>query len=232
MDIRYIGHSTFELHEGLTKVLIDPFLAPNNPAATVGPEDLDPTHVLVTHAHVDHIADAAAVAKRTDAQFVALVETARWLSDAGVENVSDPNLGGTVELPGGWVKLVQAFHSSTTPDGVVTLASGLVINLGGTTVYHLGDTCLFGDLELIAKVTPVDLAIIPIGGHYTMDRHDAVIAAELIGAKTVIPCHYNTFPPIETDAQAFKQDVEARTASQVVVLEPGQAHTVGAGAAA
>ena len=232
MDIRFVGHSTFELHEGLTKVLIDPFLSPNNPAATVTAEDLDPTHVLVTHAHVDHLADAVAVSERTEAQFVSLVETARWLSDAGVKNVSDPNLGGTVELPGGWVKLVQAFHSSTAPDGTVTIASGLVINLGGTTVYHLGDTCLFGDLELIAKTNPIDVAIIPIGGHYTMDRHDAVVAAELIGAKTVIPCHYNTFPPIETDAQAFKADVESRTGSEVVVLAPGESHAVGAGAAA
>ena len=105
-----------------------------------------------------------------------------WLGQQGVENISDPNLGGTVEFDWGWVKLVQALHSSTTPDGRVTYASGLVINIGGTTVYHLGDTCLFGDLRLIAERTPVDVALIPIGGHYTMDRHDAVVAAELIGA--------------------------------------------------
>ena len=100
MDIRFIGHATFELHEGLTRALIDPFLAPNNPAATLTAEDVDPTHVLVTHAHADHLADAVAVSERTDAQFVALVETASWLSDAGVKNVSDPNLGGTVALAG------------------------------------------------------------------------------------------------------------------------------------
>src|SRR3990172_2153483 len=126
MDIRFIGHATFELAEGPTKVLIDPFLAPNNPAATAGPEDVDPTHIVITHGHVDHIADAAAVAGRTDAHCIALLETANWLSGQGVENVSDPNLGGTVEIPHGWVKLVQAFHSSTTPDGTVTLASGAV----------------------------------------------------------------------------------------------------------
>ena len=232
MDIRFIGHATFELTEGLTKVLIDPFLSPNNPAATAGPDDVEPTHIVLTHAHVDHVADAVVVAKRTGAHCIALVETANWLSGKGVENVSDPNLGGTVAIPGGWVKLVQAFHSSTTPDGVVTYASGAVVNLGGTTAYHLGDTCLFGDLKLIAERTPVDIAIIPIGGHYTMDRHDAVVAAEMIGAKAVIPCHYNTFPPIETDADAFKEEVESRTGSKVVVLEPGEAHTVGAGAAA
>ena len=225
MDIRYLGHATFELIDGDTRVLVDPFLAPNNPKATVSAEEVDPTHILVTHAHVDHLADAAAVAKRTGAPTVALVELANWLGGQGIENVIDPNLGGTVRFDWGWVKLVQAFHSSTTPDGTVTLAAGLVINIGGTTVYHLGDTCLFGDLRLIAERTPVDIAIMPIGGHYTMDRHDAVVAAEMIGAGTVIPCHYNTFPPIETDAQAFKTEVESKTSSKVIVLDPGETHT-------
>jgi L-ascorbate metabolism protein UlaG (beta-lactamase superfamily) len=225
MDIRYLGHATFELIDGDTRVLVDPFLAPNNPKAPVSADEVDPTHILVTHAHVDHLADAAAVAKRTGAPTVALVELANWLGGQGVENVIDPNLGGTVRFDWGWVKLVQAFHSSTTPDGTVTLAAGLVINIGGRTVYHLGDTCLFGDLRLIAERTPVDVAIIPIGGHYTMDRHDAVIAAEMIGAGTVIPAHYNTFPPIETDAQAFRAEVESKTSSKVIVLDPGETHS-------
>ena len=102
------------------------------------------------------------------------------------------------------------------------MPAGLVVNLGGTTVYHLGDTCLFGDMKLIAERTPVDVALIPIGGHYTMDRHDAAVAADLIGAGTVIPMHYNTFPPIETDAEAFKSEVESKTDSKVVILEPGE----------
>ena len=233
MDIRYLGHATFELSEGDARVLVDPFLAPNNPKATVSAVEIDPTHILLTHGHVDHVADAVAIANRTGAHCVAMVELAGWLGKQGVENVSDPNIGGTVEFDWGWVKLVQAFHSSTTPDGeAIHPPAGLVINIGGTTVYHLGDTGLFGDLKLIAERTPVDVAIVPIGGHYTMDRHDAVVAAELIGAGTVIPCHYNTFPPIETDADAFKSDVEGKTSSKVVVLEPGQTHSVGAGAAA
>jgi L-ascorbate metabolism protein UlaG (beta-lactamase superfamily) len=233
MEIRYLGHATFELSEGDARVLVDPFLAPNNPKATVSADEVDPTHILLTHGHVDHIADAVAVAKRTGAHCVAIVELATWLGDQGVENVSDPNIGGTVTFDWGWVKLVQAFHTSTTPDGKAKhMPTGLVINIGGTTVYHLGDTGLFGDLKLIAERTPVDVALIPIGGHYTMDRQDAVVAAELIGAGTVIPCHYNTFPPIETDADAFKSEVEGKTSSKVVVLQPGQSHSVGAGAAA
>jgi L-ascorbate metabolism protein UlaG (beta-lactamase superfamily) len=227
MDIRWIGHATFELSDGQARVLIDPFLAPNNPVAPVSADDVDPTHILITHGHSDHVADALAVAKRTGAHCVAQVELAGWLGEQGVENASDPNLGGTVEFDWGWVKLVQAFHTGTLPDGtVVGSQAGLVVNIGGTTVYHLGDTALFGDLRLIAERTPVDVALIPIGGHYTMDRHDAAVAAELIGAGTVIPMHYNTFPPIETDAEAFKSDVESRTSSQVVILNPGDTHSM------
>jgi L-ascorbate metabolism protein UlaG (beta-lactamase superfamily) len=236
MDIRFIGHACFEISDGSTNVLVDPFLAPNNPAATIGPDDVSPTVVVVTHGHADHIADAAGVAKKSGAKAIAIVEVANWLGSRGVEDVSDPNLGGTVEFDGGWVKLVQAFHTNTMPGssdepfsaehGVpVGQAAGAVINVGGTTVYHLGDTCLFGDLALIAKSTPVDVALIPIGGHYTMDRHDAVTAAELIGAKTVIPMHYDTFPPIETDAEAFKSEVESKTSSKVVILKPGETHS-------
>jgi L-ascorbate metabolism protein UlaG (beta-lactamase superfamily) len=233
MDIRFLGHATFELSEGDARVLVDPFLAPNNPKATVTADDVDPTHILLTHGHVDHIADAVTVAKRTGAHCVAMVELANWLGGQGVENVSDPNIGGTVSFDWGWVKMVQAFHSSSTPDGkAIHPAAGLVINIGGTTIYHLGDTGLFSDLKLIAERTPVDVALVPIGGHYTMDRHDAVVAAKLIGAGTVIPCHYNTFPPIETDANAFKSDVESQTSSKVVVLEVDQTHSVGAGATA
>ena len=225
MDIRFLGHACFELSDGSSRVLIDPFLS-GNPKAAAKPDDVDPTHILLTHAHVDHSLDAVAIAKRTGAHCVAIVETANWLGSEGVENVSDPNLGGTVEFDWGWVKLVQACHSSTTQDGTVTYASGLVVNIGGKTVYHLGDTCLFGDLRLIAQRTPVDVALVPIGGHYTMDRHDAVVAVDFVGPGIAIPCHYNTFPPIETDAQAFKADVESKTSSKVVVLDPGESHTV------
>ncbi len=237
MDINYIGHSTVELVEGDTRVLIDPFLAPNNPAAKVSAEEVDPTHVFLTHAHLDHTADAIAVGKRTRASFVAQSELAHVLSANGIEDVADPNLGGTITFDWGWVKLVQAFHTSTWPGDadapfspipgtVIGSAAGLVVNIGGKTVYHLGDTCLFGDLRLIAERTPVDVALIPIGGHYTMDRHDAVVAADLIGAGTVIPIHYNTFPPIEADADAFKSDVESKTNSKVEVLAPGESTSV------
>jgi L-ascorbate metabolism protein UlaG (beta-lactamase superfamily) len=119
---------------------------------------------------------------------------------------------------------VPAWHTSTTPKGTVTTPAGLLINFKDTIVYHLGDTCLFSDLSLVGKRNPIDVALMCIGGHYTMDRVDAVDACGLVGAKTVIPCHYDTFPPIETDAQAFKSDVESAGHAQVVVLDPGQTH--------
>jgi L-ascorbate metabolism protein UlaG (beta-lactamase superfamily) len=238
MEIKFHGHSCFELSGGDTRVLVDPFLKPNNPAAVASAEDVEPTHVVVSHGHADHIADAVGVATRTGAECVAIVEVANWLEEQGVEKVHDPNLGGTVSFDWGWVKLVPAWHTSTiagsadapyspTPGTVTGTPAGLLINLGGVTVYHAGDTCLFGDMKLIAERNPVDVALLPIGGHYTMDRHDGVVAAELVGAGTVIPMHFDTFPPIETDAAAFKAEVEAKTSSTVVVLEPGQSHTTG-----
>jgi L-ascorbate metabolism protein UlaG (beta-lactamase superfamily) len=223
MEVRFLGHACFELADGDATVLIDPFLT-GNPKAAIGAEDAAASAILLTHGHGDHIGDTVAIAKRTGAPTVAIVEIAHELGEEGVE-VLDPNLGGTVKFDWGWVKLVPAWHTSTTPKGTANTPAGLLINFQDTIVYHLGDTCLFSDMRLVGKRNPIDVALMCIGGHYTMDRVEAVDAAELIGAKTVIPCHYNTFPPIETDAQAFKSDVESATQSNVVVLDPGQSHS-------
>ena len=226
MDIRFLGHSCFELSDSDTRVLVDPFLT-GNPKAAVEASEVEPTHIFLTHGHADHWGDIVEIAKRTGAQCVAITELAGELGDHGIENRADPNVGGTVEFEGGWVRVVPAWHTSTTPGGTVNTPAGLVINLGGKTVYHLGDTALFSDLRLVGERDNLDAALVCIGGHYTMDRHDAVIACELIGAGTVIPCHYDTMPVLETDAQAFKADVEQRTAGEgrrqttVEVLEPG-----------
>ena len=224
MDVRFLGHACFELSDGDETVLIDPFLT-GNPKAAIAPEDAAATTILLTHGHADHIGDTVAIAKRTGAPVVAIVELANEIGEEGVD-VRDPNLGGTVKFDWGWTKLVPAWHTSTTPKGTVNTPAGLLVNFKDTLVYHLGDTCLFSDLQLVGKRTPIDLALMCIGGHYTMDSTDAVDAAELVGAKTVIPCHYNTFPVVETDAQAFKSDVESATSSNVVVLEPGETQSV------
>ena len=188
-DQTSLATRTFELSEGDSRrVLVDPFLKPNNPVA---PRDRRRARA---DAHPDHPRPRRPRGGRgrrreADGRALRRDRRARQLArEQGVETVSDPNLGGTVEFDWGWVKLVQAFHTGTlvrdafSAETVGSGQAGLVIKIGGTTVYHLGDTCLFGDLKLIAERTPVDVALIPIGGHYTMDRHDAVVAAELIGA--------------------------------------------------
>jgi L-ascorbate metabolism protein UlaG (beta-lactamase superfamily) len=222
VDIRFLGHGCFELSDGDKRVLVDPFLS-GNPLAPADASELEPTHIFLTHGHADHYGDVVDIGKRTGAQVVAIKELADELGQQGLENVADPNIGGTVEFEGGWVRLTPAWHTGTSPNGTVHTPAGLVINLGGKTVYHVGDTGLFSDIRLAGERDQLDAALVCIGGHYTMDRHDAAVACEWIGAPTVIPCHYNTFPPIEADAQAFKADVEQRTDGRttVEVLEPG-----------
>jgi L-ascorbate metabolism protein UlaG (beta-lactamase superfamily) len=228
MEIRYLGHAAFALSEGDTTVLVDPFLT-GNPKAAASADEVEASAILLTHGHSDHYGDTVAIAKRTGAPVLAIVELAGELSEklGDDHEVHGPNLGGTVEFDWGSVRLVPAWHTSTTPDGLVNTPAGLVIEIGGKRIYHLGDTCLFSDLQLVGKRGRLDAALMCIGGYFTMDRFDAVEAARLVGADLVIPCHYDTFPPIETDAQAFKADVQQAGIAQVAVLDPGETHSVG-----
>jgi L-ascorbate metabolism protein UlaG (beta-lactamase superfamily) len=223
-EIRFLGHATFTISDGNDTVLIDPFLT-GNPTAAVTAEEVAATTILVTHAHADHIGDAVPVAKRTGAPVLAIVELAAELAEEGIETL-DVNMGGTVVFDWGWAKMVPAWHTAVSAKGVATTPAGYLINFKGTVVYHAGDTCVFSDMALIGKRHPIDVAIIPVGGHFTMDPVDAVDAADFIKAQIVIPCHYNTFPAIEIDVSKFQADVEAQTSSHCVVLEPGATHVV------
>lgn len=236
MEIRYHGHSCVEFHDGDIRLLVDPFLAPNNPSAKASAADLNPTHIALTHGHADHVADVVEVAGRTKAQVVAMVELANWLEEQGVENVSDPNLGGTVSFDSLSIKLVPAWHTNTAPGSAerpfsagygtpLGSAAGLIIRIGDFTIYNAGDTCLFSDMEMIGRRHGADLALLPVGGHYTMDREDAVYAAELIGAGKVMPVHFDTFPAIETDIEAFGRDLTAK-GIEPVILTPGETRSL------
>src|SRR3954465_4854101 len=217
MDIRFLGHACFELSDGDTRVLIDPFLS-GNPKAAVEASELEPSAILLTHGHADHLGDTVDIAKRANCPVVAIVELANEISGNGVEQVFDPNIGGTVKFDWGWVKLTPAWHTAVTPSGPPHTPAGLLIGIGGKTVYHLGDTALFSDLKLVAhRGDPIDVALMCIGGPYTMDRLAPRVATGFSQPGPVFPCHYDPFPPIETDAEAFKSEVESQTSAKVAV---------------
>lgn len=222
--LTYCGHSCALVESSAGNVVIDPFLT-GNPLASHTPEQVPKLDaVLLTHGHADHLGDSVALAKRDGAPVVATYELATYCRTQGTEAVP-MNIGGRVELPCGRVKLVQAWHSSSFQEGddfVYTgMPTGIVYTVEGKTLYHLGDTGLFSDLELIGKWNgPIDVALVPIGDHFTMGIDEAVEASRLVGAKTVVPIHYNTFPPIECDPQEFADKV-AKVGGKATVLKPG-----------
>jgi len=225
MRITYFGHSAFQFQHGDQSLLIDPFLS-GNPSATVSPETLSPQTILLTHAHNDHVGDTVAIAKRTGATIITVFELATYLGRQGVTAIG-ANHGGTVAFAGGSVKFTPAWHSSSysVDDDFVApgIPAGLVIRFGGKTVYAAGDTCLFGDMALIGE-EGLDAAILPIGDHFTMGPADAARASRLLRAGIVIPCHYDTFPPISQDPAQFATLVAEQCDSTVVALRPNDAH--------
>jgi L-ascorbate metabolism protein UlaG (beta-lactamase superfamily) len=197
--------------------------------ATLGsdtPDQIPPlAAVLLTHGHGDHLGDGIHLAKRYRATVVATYELATYCESEGATVVS-MNVGGAADLPFGRVKLVQAWHSSSFQVGdrfiYTGMPTGVLYTVEGKTLYHLGDTGLFSDLALIGKWNaPIDVALVPIGDHYTMGIDEAVEAARLVGAKTVVPIHYNTYPPIERNPHEFAEKV-AKSGGKAVVLNPGE----------
>lgn len=222
--VRFLGHSTCEVIEGETRIVIDPFLN-GNPVAAAKPEELEPTAILLSHAHNDHMGDALSIAKRTGAPVVGIFELATWFQKQGVE-AHGMSIGGAHQFPWGWVKLTQAWHGSTFVDEQGQMhplgtPAGLLLRLGDRLLYHAGDTGLFGDMALIGR-HGIDVALLPIGDNFTMGPEDALEAVRLLKARTVIPIHYNTFPVIQQDVLAWAKQVEAETESRCVVLEPGK----------
>ena len=226
MDLTYLGHSAFLLEADGRSVAVDPFLT-GSPTAARSADEISPETILLTHAHNDHVGDTVSIARRTGAKVIATFELGTWLGQQGVENAVAANHGGTVAFDGGTVKLVPAWHTSSIGEDFLApgVPAGLVVRFGGKTVYFAGDTCLFGDMAIIAE-EGLDVAVLPIGDHFTMGPADAVKAVRLLKAQTVIPCHYNTFPPIRQDPDAFKRLVETQTDATCEVLQPGATFTL------
>lgn len=200
LEVRYLGHSAVWLSDGKTKVVIDPFLT-GNPLAPVGVGEVQADLILVTHAHGDHWGDAVPLSKK-GGLVVSTFEIATYAERHGAKAVP-MNLGGTYRFQGGWLKWVPAWHSSSFPDGTYGgMPMGVVVELGGKRIYHAGDTALFSDMRLIGELG-LELALLPIGDHFTMGPEDALKALELLRPKRVVPIHYNTFPPIQQDGEAF-----------------------------
>lgn len=210
MRLRYFSHSAFQIttDDGY-KILIDPFLD-GNPTAPAGAADVTADFILITHGHGDHLGDTISIAKRCNSLCICENELAGYLASNGV-NAHNMHIGGGFDFEFGRVKLTQALHSSTTPDNVCHGAStGLLIQIGDHTIYHTGDTGIFSDLKLIGDMHDVTAMLLPIGDNFTMGIDDAVMACEFVRPGLAIPMHYNTFPVIEVDPEAFCTKVKAK----------------------
>lgn len=224
MKIVYHGHSCIQLITNGKSLIIDPFLR-GNPLAVTKPEDIKTDYILLTHAHTDHILDAEPIARANDATVVATFELAMYMSTRKNLKTIDMNIGGTVDLGFAKAKMIQAFHSSGIflEEGEIIyggMPAGFIIQAEGLTLLHAGDTALFSDMKMIGDRHPIDIAFLPIGDHYTMGPDDALQAAKWFGAKLVVPIHYDSFPPIRQDADAFVKRLEAQ-GQQGRVLAPG-----------
>src|SRR5215470_12586205 len=224
--VRWLGHAALLLESDGTRVLIDPFLT-DNPKAAVKADEVAADFILVSHGHGDHVGDTIAIARRTGATVVSNYEISLWFQKQGLQKVHGQQHGGAHRFPFGRVKLTLAFHGSALPDG----SNGgnpcgfLLTFPDGTKVYDAADTGLFGDMALIGE-EGLDLAILPIGDYFTMGPDDALRAVKLLKPRYVLPIHYNTFPTITQDPQAWAGKVRGQTSAVPVVLNPGDSFEI------
>lgn len=223
MKVSWLGHSAF-LIDGNDRTLIDPFFT-GNPNAAVSADKVDCDIICVTHGHGDHLGDAVNIARRTGATVASIVEMSDYLQKCGVNSIGF-NLGGTAKIRNTKITMVPAFHSSSIAapglEFSAAMPVGMVIS-SGKVVYHAGDTTVFGDMKLIGDLYKPDLAMLPIGGFFTMDPKGAALAVKLIRPKKVIPMHYGTWPPIEQDPKEFERLVRKSSKTKVIIPRLGEA---------
>lgn len=223
MKITWLGHAAF-LIEGRDKVLVDPFLT-GNPKAAVSPDEVECDLICVTHGHADHLGDALDIARRTGAPIASIVEMSMYIERCDLESTGF-NLGGTARVKNTDITMVPAFHSSSIGapglEFSAAMAVGLVID-SEKPVYHAGDTCVFSDMKLIGDLYRPEVALLPTGGFFTMDPKQAALAVSLIRPRIVVPMHYGTWEPIDSDPKEFERLVKESVPDvKVEIMEPGK----------
>ncbi len=213
MKVQFLGHSAVLL-EGSRKIYIDPFLTGNDRASISVEEVTEADFVAVTHDHDDHIGDAFAICQQTGATFISIFEITNLAAEQGID-VEPMSIGGSIETGGIRFSLVNAVHSSPSSD-----ATGVIVEMDGKTVYHMGDTGLSSDMGLLPGFFAIDLALVPVGDRFTMGGRSAARAVELCGARIAVPIHYGTFPIIEQTPDKFLE-AAAGGSAEIRVLEPG-----------
>jgi L-ascorbate metabolism protein UlaG (beta-lactamase superfamily) len=227
IELTWLGHASWKIATGSHTILLDPFLN-DSPTAPVKSTELEADHILVSHGHFDHVADVAEIANRCDSMVVAVFEIAHWFAkNHSVKRTTGMNVGGSLALPFGSVKMTPAIHSSQLPDGSYGgVAAGFLVIIERKTIYFACDTALYSDMKLLGE-KGIDVAVLPIGDLFTMGPKDSVRATNYLNPKQVLPSHYNTWPPIEQNAEAWAKMVKAESTAEPIVLQPGQTHRIG-----